>query len=161
MEITDKVSLQLNLLKNLSSLILFFSSLIMVMGSNLVNPVLPEIINNFGINEGKAGLVIFCFTFPTIFIAPVIGSLADMYGKKIFLCAGMFLYGIAGLMIGIVLIKNPKLLVVLSANLIRFFILFGFKIYLPILLVLKFDTKLVVDGFILGIEEILKSDTSW
>ena len=41
------------------------------------------------------GLIMSLFTFPTIILSPIIGSLADRYGRKIFLAGEIFLFGIS------------------------------------------------------------------
>lgn len=272
-KLKNKDALQWNLLKDRSSMIVFLSSFFMAMGSLMITPVIPEIISFFKISEVKASLVISLFTFPTIIISPVIGSLADSYGRRIFFSLGMLIFGIAGVLpvvlklgynctlffrtiqgigyaavmpltitvlgdlhegsqevaaqgiraffIGmggfifpllggtlaafgwnypflcysitipfayfiwrnlpesnkyvsvntgnkrfilneLMVIKNSHILiVVLISNLIRFFLFFGVKVYLPILLVNRFEITLAMAGLILGIMEFIKSITSF
>jgi len=87
---------QWTLLKDTNSLILFLCSFFMAMGVHLVTPVIPEIISFFKVNEVRAGLIMSLFTLPTIILSPVIGSLADRYGRKIFLTGGVILFGVSG-----------------------------------------------------------------
>jgi len=87
---------QWTLLKDTNSLILFLCSFFMSMGVHLVTPVIPEIISFFKVNEVRAGLIMSLFTLPTIILSPVIGSLADRYGRKIFLTGGVILFGVSG-----------------------------------------------------------------
>jgi len=68
----------------------------MGMGVNMVAPIIPEIMSFFKVNEVRVGLIMSLFTLPTIILSPIIGSLADRYGRKIFLAGGMLLYGISG-----------------------------------------------------------------
>jgi len=84
------------LLKDINSLIIFFCSFFMGMGVHMVAPVIPEIMSFFKVNETRVGLIMSLFTFPTIILSPFIGSLADKFGRKIFLAGGIFLYGISG-----------------------------------------------------------------
>ena len=70
----------------------------MGMGVNMVAPVIPEIMSFFKVNEVRMGLTMSLFTLPTIILSPIIGSLADRYGRKIFLAGGMLLYGISGVL---------------------------------------------------------------
>ncbi len=95
--IIKKSFIQIEIFKDSNSLILFFSSFFMVMGVNLISPVLPEIIKYFNISELKAGLIISMFTFPTIILSPVIGGFADSFGRKKILVYGLLAYGISGL----------------------------------------------------------------
>lgn len=87
---------QWTLLKDINSLILFLCSFFMAMGVHLVTPVIPEIMSFFEVNEVRVGLIMSLFTFPTIILSPIIGSLADRYGRKIFLVGGMILFGVSG-----------------------------------------------------------------
>lgn len=87
---------QWTLLKDTNSLILFLCSFFMAMGVHLVTPVIPEIISFFKVNEVRVGLIMSLFTLPTIILSPLIGSLADRYGRKIFLTGGVILFGVSG-----------------------------------------------------------------
>lgn len=93
---SNNVFSQWTLLKDINSLIMFLCSLFMCMGDHMVAPVIPEIMSFFKVNEVRMGLIMSLFTLPTIILSPIIGSLADRYGRKIFLAGGMLLYGISG-----------------------------------------------------------------
>lgn len=97
---SNKVSSQWTLLKDIISLITFLCSFFMAMGIYLFAPVIPEIMSFFKVNETRVGLVISLFTFRTIILSPIIGSLADRYGRKIFLAGGMVLFGVSGTLPG-------------------------------------------------------------
>ena len=92
----NKGSSQWALLKDINSLIIFFCSFFMGMGVHVIAPAIPEIMSFFKVNEVRVGLIMSLFTFPTIILSPIIGSLADRYGRKIFLVGGMLLFGISG-----------------------------------------------------------------
>jgi len=94
----NKGSSQWTLLKDINSLIIFFCSFFMAMGVHMVAPVVPEIMSFFKVNEVRVGLIMSLFTFPTIILSPLIGNLADRYGRKIFLGGGMLLFGISGVL---------------------------------------------------------------
>ncbi|MCG6189415.1 MFS transporter [Maribellus maritimus] len=81
--------------KNLT--VIFLSTLIAVMGVASITPAFPSIIKHFGITPTQVTLLITVFTFPGIFLAPVIGVLADNFGRKTILIPSLFLFGLAGL----------------------------------------------------------------
>ncbi len=67
-----------------------------VMGVSLISPILPELRPAFGISDAEAGLVITAYALPGIFFTPVIGLLADRFGRKQLLIPLLFTYGVAG-----------------------------------------------------------------
>lgn len=76
--------------------LVFASSLLLMMGVNLVQPVLPAMIEPLGISEAQAGLVIAVYTAPAIVLAPLLGVVADLYGRRLLLGAGLLVFGLAG-----------------------------------------------------------------
>lgn len=69
---------------------------------NIVGPALPAIADAFGIPNARASLVITAFALPGIVLAPVVGALADRYGRRRVLVPCLALYGVAGALIGAV-----------------------------------------------------------
>ena len=67
------------------------------MGVASITPAFPSIIKHFGITPTQVTLLITVFTFPGIFLAPVIGVLADNFGRKTILVPSLVLFGLAGL----------------------------------------------------------------
>ncbi len=80
--------------KNLQ--IIFLITLLAVMGVASISPVFPSIAEHFNIPYKKTGLLITVFTLPGIFLTPVLGILADRYGRKTILVPALFLFAIAG-----------------------------------------------------------------
>ena len=78
------------------------SSVLMIMGANLVYPVLPVIAQSLAVPEGQIGLVLTAFTLPAVFLAPVTGALTDLRGRRVVLVGGLLIYGVAGLSIALV-----------------------------------------------------------
>jgi ACDE family multidrug resistance protein len=76
--------------------IVFFITLIVVMGVSSISPALPEIQAAFGIPKAAVGLLIVVFTLPGVLFAPLFGVLADRYGRKTVLVPSLLLFGIAG-----------------------------------------------------------------
>lgn len=64
--------------------------------NTLVTPSLPEIMVGVGAEPGRAGLLITVGTLPGIVLAPVVGLLADRYGRRRVLLPCLTLFGLAG-----------------------------------------------------------------
>lgn len=67
-----------------------------IMTTTLITPSLPEILRGVGAAPGQAGLVIGAATLPGIVLAPVIGLLADRFGRREVLVPCLVLFGLAG-----------------------------------------------------------------
>lgn len=67
-----------------------------MMGVNLIQPALPAMIEPLGITPGQVGLVIAVYTAPAIVLAPLLGIVADLYGRRLLLAAGLLTFGVAG-----------------------------------------------------------------
>jgi len=121
------------LLRNTNSLSLFMTSSLLIMGTVLISPIIPSIISHYGITEAKVSLIMALFTFPTIILSPIIGILADYYGCNLFLSLGLFIYGLAGILIGAI---NPNYN---SLLLLRGFQGVGFALSMPLTVALLGD----------------------
>lgn len=66
------------------------------MGVASITPVLPQISHVFQVTPQEASLLIMFFTLPGVFLTPVFGILADLYGRRRVLAPVLFLFGIAG-----------------------------------------------------------------
>ena len=60
-------------------LVILSATLTGIMGNTLIAPSIPDILDDFDVGDGGAGLIIAATSFPGIFLAPVIGLLADPY----------------------------------------------------------------------------------
>lgn len=67
-----------------------------IMTNTLITPSLPEIVLGVGASPAQAGLVIGAATLPGIVLAPVIGLLADRYGRREVLVPCLVLFALAG-----------------------------------------------------------------
>ena len=76
--------------------IVFASSVALVMGVNFIQPALPAITQPFGVKDAALGLVMTMLTAPAIFLAPLFGVVADLYGRRLLLAWGLIFYGIFG-----------------------------------------------------------------
>ncbi len=76
--------------------IIFAITLISVMGVATIAPVFPVIARELGIPIESVGLLITVFTLPGIVLTPLMGILADRYGRKKVLVPSLLLYAVAG-----------------------------------------------------------------
>ena len=76
--------------------LVYASSLLVIMGVNIVQQVLPAMIEPLGITDADVGLVIAVYTAPAIVLAPLVGIAADRYGRRPLLAGGLLLFGVAG-----------------------------------------------------------------
>ncbi len=87
---------QTSFLRDRNLYVIFGITLSAVMGVTTIAPALPSIAHSFEISADKIGLLITFFTLPGIFITPILGILADKYGRKVILVPSLFTFGIAG-----------------------------------------------------------------
>ena len=80
--------------KNLQ--IIFFITLLAVMGVASITPAFPAIAHHFNIEYRKIGYLITVFTLPGIVLTPVLGILADRFGRKTILVPALFLFALSG-----------------------------------------------------------------
>nr|NQU90947.1 MFS transporter [Bacteroidota bacterium] len=71
-----------------------------VMGVASITPAFPKIKEALGIDNQQIGLLITIFTLPGIFLNPVLGVLADRFGRKTILIPSLFLFALAGVACG-------------------------------------------------------------
>jgi MFS family permease len=91
--------------------LIFGVTLSAVMGVSSITPTFPAMARELGIPVHSVGLLITVFTLPGIFLAPVLGVLADIWGRKRILVPALILFGIAGGACGFV--RDFNLLLVL------------------------------------------------
>ncbi|MCB0806103.1 MAG: MFS transporter [Bacteroidales bacterium] len=80
--------------------VIFSITLVAVMGVASITPAFPSIIEHFEIEKEHIAWLITAFTLPGIFLTPVMGVLADRFGRKQVLVPSLFLFGIAGVACG-------------------------------------------------------------
>ena len=76
--------------------VLLLANLTSPLGPALVSPLLDTLTGVYGVSEAEIGLMIAAYTAPGIVVIPVVGVLADRYGRKPLLAAGLLLFGCAG-----------------------------------------------------------------
>lgn len=76
--------------------IVFLISLMAILGVSSVTPAFPNLRQALNVPAQNVGLLITVFTFPTVILGPIIGILADRFGRKRILVPSLILFGIAG-----------------------------------------------------------------
>ena len=80
--------------KNLA--VLFGVTLIGIIGVAILSPAFPEIKEGLGISDFEVAMLVTAFTLPGVFLAPLMGILADRFGRKKVLVPSLLLFGFAG-----------------------------------------------------------------
>lgn len=80
--------------------LVYLSSVVIIMGVNFIQPALPAMIEPLGISEAALGLVMTVYTAPAIFLSPLFGIVADLYGRRLLLAWGLVLFGLSGAAVG-------------------------------------------------------------
>lgn len=76
--------------------VIFAVTLIAVMGVSSLTPAFPEMARALGVSSRRVGLLISAFTIPGVVLAPVLGVLADRWGRKRVLVPSLLLFAVAG-----------------------------------------------------------------
>ena len=112
--------------------LVYSSSVMLIMGVNFIQPALPAMMEPLGISESALGLVMTVYTAPAIFLSPLFGIVADLYGRRLLLAWGLVLFGISGAAITLA----PSFLWVLILRAIQGV---GFSAVIPLTIVLIGD----------------------
>lgn len=67
-----------------------------IVGSTIVSPVTPDIVAELGGGDRAIGFLVAAVAAPGIVLAPIIGVLADRYGRREILVPCLAIFGIAG-----------------------------------------------------------------
>jgi len=76
--------------------IIFGITLTYIMGVSIITPAFPKIITELNISEKEIGLLISVFALPGILLTPILGVLADRWGRKKIIIPALMLFGLAG-----------------------------------------------------------------
>jgi MFS transporter, ACDE family, multidrug resistance protein len=67
-----------------------------ILANTLIYPAIPDILDDLGIDDGAAGLLVAAASLPGIAMAPLIGVLADRYGRKQVLVPCLVVFAVFG-----------------------------------------------------------------
>jgi MFS transporter, ACDE family, multidrug resistance protein len=76
--------------------LVYASSVALMMGVNFIQPALPALTTSFGVRDADLALVMTVYTGPAIFLSPLFGIVADLYGRRLLLASGLVLFGLSG-----------------------------------------------------------------
>ncbi len=76
--------------------IIFGVTLMSVLGVSSITPAFPTIVQQLNISAKSIGLLITAFTLPGVALTPVLGVLADRFGRKKILVPSLILFALAG-----------------------------------------------------------------
>ncbi len=104
---------------------LLLSVFIALLGIGIIIPIMPVFATELGASGFSLGMIIAAFSVSRGLLQPVVGNLSDKFGRKWFLVAGLFIYGLVGLLI-------PQATSVVDLILIRGFHGVGSAMIVPI-----------------------------
>ena len=76
--------------------LLFLANVLPPLGAALLSPVLNSLTGPLGATTANIGLMMSAFTAPPILLIPVVGVIADRYGRRPVIIAGLLVFGAAG-----------------------------------------------------------------
>lgn len=80
------------------TIFLSFSLFTALTGEGIVIPVFPLYLETFNAGAFELGLLIGGFSLTSLILSPVIGSMADRYGRKLFIIIGLLGFSIANIL---------------------------------------------------------------
>ncbi len=86
-----------------------------IMANTLVAPAIPDILDGLGVAQSRAGLLLAAATLPGVVVAPLIGLLADRYGRREVLIPCLATFGLFGGLSGLA----PTFSLLLAARLVQ------------------------------------------
>ncbi len=76
--------------------IVFGVALMAVLRADSITPAFPGMAQALGVTSQQTALLISIFALPSIFLTPLLGMLADRWGRKKILAPSLLLFGLAG-----------------------------------------------------------------
>lgn len=89
----------MRVLKDTNLLILLAVVMFAVTGGSLVGPILPAMMDLEGATSKNIGLALSAYTFTAMVATPLLGPVADRFGRKNVIVPAVMLFGIGGLLI--------------------------------------------------------------
>ena len=90
---------------------LLLSVFIALLGIGIIVPVMPVFAKEIGAGGFALGMIIAAFSVTRGLLQPVVGNFSDRWGRKGFLMAGLFIYGLVGLLIPMATDVNHLILI--------------------------------------------------
>jgi MFS transporter, DHA1 family, multidrug resistance protein len=87
------------IMKSNTFITLLLSVFIAFLGIGIIIPIMPVFAVELGAGGLALGMIIAVFSITRGVLLPVVGNLSDKWGRKGFLAAGLFIYGLVGLLI--------------------------------------------------------------
>jgi MFS family permease len=81
--------------------VIFSITLMAMLGVASVTPAFPKISVALGVSPEAVGWLISAFTVPGVLLAPVLGVMADRFGRRIVLVPSLLVFGVAGAACGL------------------------------------------------------------
>src|SRR3970282_313110 len=72
-----------------------------ILANSIILPVLPDIARDLRVSEGKVGLIVAAASLPGGVAAPLIGLLADRFGRRSVIGPCLVVFGVGGLAAGV------------------------------------------------------------
>lgn len=72
-----------------------------VTGVYAMSPILSALTGPFGVTDARIGAIITAYTAPSVVLVPVMGLLADRFGRRRLLVAGLLLFGLGGVAVAV------------------------------------------------------------
>jgi MFS family permease len=78
--------------------IIFAVTVTGILANTLINPAIPDILDDLQVSSGRAGLIVGAGALPGVVVAPAIGILADRFGRRQVLIPCLVGFGVFGLL---------------------------------------------------------------
>lgn len=97
--------------------LVFAVTLTSIMGNSLLSPAIPDILDEFDRPDSASGLLVAASSLPGVVVAPLIGLLADRFGRRRTLTPCLAVFGAAG----IAAVVAPTFGIMLAARFVQGF----------------------------------------
>lgn len=88
-------------INNVTLFILLGNLFIAFLGIGLVIPILPTIMNEFGVNGVVVGYLTASFALAQLIVSPFAGKAVDKFGRKIMIVLGLIIFSLSELLFGL------------------------------------------------------------
>ena len=85
-----------SILRDRNLYIVFAVSMMGLMSVASIAPAFPRMMQALNLSTAQIGLIVTCFSLPSALLAPVLGIMADRFGRRIILGPCLILFGISG-----------------------------------------------------------------